>query len=32
VPSTFKGKFRVQLLVDLGPFKYTSEEEWHTVK
>jgi len=32
VPSEFKGKFRVEVEANLGPFEYTTKEEWHTIE
>jgi len=31
VPSDFKGKFQVQINVDLGPFEVEKEERWHSI-
>lgn len=31
VPADFKGKFQVQVDVDLGPFEVTHERPWHTI-
>jgi hypothetical protein len=32
VPENFKGKFRVRVQADLGPFEVKSERTWHEVK
>jgi hypothetical protein len=31
VPENLKGKYRVQIDVDLGPFETLQEETWHSI-
>jgi len=32
VPKDFKGKFQVQIDVDLGPFEVKQEETWYLIE
>jgi hypothetical protein len=32
VPEGFKGKFQVQIEMDLGPFEVTQERSWHSIE
>jgi hypothetical protein len=31
VPEDFKGKFQVQVDIDLGPFQVEHERPWHSI-
>jgi hypothetical protein len=31
VPSDFKGKYQVQIDVDLGPFEKKLDDEWYSI-
>jgi hypothetical protein len=31
VPRRFKGKCRIEIVADVGPFEYTTEAQWFTV-
>jgi hypothetical protein len=32
VPEDFKGKYQVQIDIDLGPFETKQEETWHLIE
>jgi hypothetical protein len=32
VPEDFKGKFQVQVDIDLGPFEAKQDETWHVIE
>jgi len=32
VPEGFKGKFQVQIDIDLGPFEVHQERSWHFIE
>jgi len=32
VPEGFKGKFQVQIEIDLGPFEVRHERLWHSIE
>jgi hypothetical protein len=32
VPKDFKGKYQVQMDIDLGPFETIQDETWHLIE
>jgi len=32
VPTDFKGKYRIEVEANIGPFVYNADKEWHAIE